>query len=493
VHLPLLSPERIARSARPPEAPFATVATVRNAVRIVTLDRRALSLGLTPDLTLADARARVPELVAFDHDPDADGAMLDWLAEACDRYTPMVAVDPPDGLVLDITGCTHRFGDSDVRLGDDLKQRLAKLRLTARIATGVTPDAAIALARHGGTDVAALPVTALRVDAATHLALNRAGLRTIKALAAMPKAPLAARFGTDLPVLLDRLLGHEDARITPRRRPAAIETEARFAEPIARTEDVLATIARLIAEAAIAMSERGVGGRSFGIALFRSDGHVARLHVETAQPVREARILDRLFRERIDALADPLDPGFGYDLVRLHILETEASAPEQLGLEGGNLAQGELAALIDRLTVRLGKGRVRRFAPVDTHIPEQQMLELPVSGPRAAGIWQVPEPGEPPLRPIHLFDPPQRIEVMAEVPDGPPRWFKWRRTRHDVARHEGPERIAAEWWTRADNAGLTRDYYRVEDGRGRRYWLFRHGLYGHEKAHPDWYLHGLFA
>ena len=136
---------------------------------------------------------------------------------------------------------------------------------------------------------------------------------------------------------------------------------------------------------------------------------------------------------------------------------------------------------------------MRRFAPVDTHIPEQQMLALPVADTPRETSWQAPEPGEPPLRPIHLFDPPHRIEVVAEVPDGPPRRFKWRRTMHDVLRHEGPERIAAEWWRRADGAGLTRDYYRVEDVRGRRFWLFRHGLYGTEKPHPDWYLHGLFA
>jgi protein ImuB len=479
----MLPSERIRREKQP-DAPFALVAKVRSAMRIMAVDAAARALGLTPGLTLADARARVPELLVFDDDPAADAALLGWLADACDRYTPMVAVDVPQGLVLDMTGCRGPA------LGE---AQFTRLGLTAHLARATTPDAALALARFGGEDVRALPVAALRVDAEVHLALRRAGLRRIGDVAALPPAPLAARFGADLPVLLDRLLEREDVRITPRRAPPEIETEARFAEPVARTADVLATISQLVGEAAEVLSGRGVGGRAFAVALFRSDGHVARLGIETGQPTRDAKLLDRLFRERIDALADPLDPGFGYDLIRLAVMVVEPLAPEQLRLDGGKVAATEMAALIDRLGVRLGRGRVRRFVPVDTHIPEQGALALPVAdGPRG-GMWPVPEPGEPPLRPIHLFDPPHRIEVMAEVPDGPPRRFKWRRTMHEVARHEGPERIAAEWWRRADGAGLTRDYYRVEDVRGRRFWLFRHGMYGAEKAHPDWYLHGLFA
>ena len=492
VFLPFLPSERIGRK-KPPDAPFALVKKRRGSMQLVAIDKAALALGLAPGLPLADARARVPELVVFDHDPGADAALLDWLAEACDRYTPMVAADPPHGLILDITGCVHPYADAERGLGNDLARRLKQLGLTARLALAITPDAALALARYGGDDIRALPVAALLVESDIHVALGRAGLKTIGDIAKLPSAPLAARFGEYLPALLARLLGHEDVRITPRRLLAVIETEARFAEPIARTNDMLTTIAQLVEEAAVTLSERGVGGRRFSVALFRSDGHVARLSVETGQPVRDPAILDRLFRERIDALADPLDPGFGYDMIRLAVHVVEPLAPEQLRLDGGKVANRELAALIDRLGTRLGRNRVRRFAPVDTHIPEQTALEFPAVQMRKAGIWPKPEPGEPPLRPIHLFDPPHRIEVIAEAPDGPPRRFKWRRTMHEVARHEGPERIAAEWWMRRDNSGLTRDYYRVEDARGRRYWLFRHGLYGSEKPHPDWYLHGLFA
>ena len=296
-----------------------------------------------------------------------------------------------------------------------------------------------------------------------------------------------------MPTLLARVLGEEDVRITPRRRPPDIHVEHRFAEPMALSATALATLDSLMGRAAVILSERGCGGRRFEAALFRSDGHVARLGIETGQPTRDARVIGRLFRERIDTLADPLDPGFGYDLIRLAVPVAETLAPRQLPLEGGAVTDAELAALVDRLSTRLGRNRVRRYASGDSHVPEQAAFELPVAEPTGPMTWPEPETGEPPLRPLHLFDPPHRIDVMAAVPDGPPLWFRWRRLRHDVTRAEGPERIAAEWWRRRSGTGLTRDYYRVEDAHGRRFWLFRHGLYGIERPLPDWYLHGLFA
>jgi protein ImuB len=205
----------------------------------------------------------------------------------------------------------------------------------------------------------------------------------------------------------------------------------------------------------------------------------------------------RLMNERVEGLSDPLDPGFGFDLIRLSVPVTEPLGVSQLRLEGGAAREAEVDALIDRLSTRLGRDRVRRLVALDTHIPEQMQLELPaVEAGQPSANWPMPASGEPPLRPLHLFDPPQPIEVVAEVPDGPPHRFRWKRKFHEVRRFEGPERIASEWWKRrdgvVDRAGLTRDYYRVEDARGRRFWVFRHGLY-EEKPDPRWYLHGLFA
>ena len=465
---------------------------VRGGMRLAAVCPRAHALGLTPGLTLADARARLPDVRTRPHAPAADAALLDWLADGCERYTPTVAVDLPHVLVLDITGCTHRYGGA-AGLADDLGRRLARHGLTAVLARARTPDAAVARARFSSLTVDALPVDALRVDPATHGALRRAGLAHVGDLVDRPRAPLAARFGKALTDALDRLTGAVDAHVVPRRAAPEVSAQARFAEPVALAAQVMATLDRLLGEVAVGLGARGAGGRRFEAALFRSDGHVARLAVDTAAPTRDPRLVARLFAERIDSLADPLDPGLGYDLIEVAVPVAEPLHAGQLQLDGGAVGDAELDALLDRLATRLGRGRIRRLRVADSHIPEQAAFELPHGDIAPALAWDAPAPGEPPLRPLHLFAQPLRIEVMAEVPDGPPRWFRWQQQRHDVARAEGPERIAAEWWKRRSGRGATRDYYRVEDARGQRFWLFRHGLYGAEKAVPEWYLHGLFA
>ena len=491
---PMLSADRWRRDAQGgSSSPRAFIEKQRGAMRIVAVDEAALALGIAPGMALADARARVPDLAAVDHDPKADAALLERVADDCDRTTPMVALDPPDGLILDMTGCGHIWG-GETELVSALTARLGRAGLTLRLAFAETPDRARALARHGED----LPILALDLDEDRTTALRRAGLYRIADLAARPRAPLAARFGEEMVAKLARVLGEEDIRISPQRVPPALFVMRRFAEPVAVTDYMLAALKMLALEAETALRERGSGGRRFTASLFRSDGETRRLVIETGAPTRDPALLMRLFRERIEALADPLDPGFGYDALRLDVAVTEPLGAAQLGLEGQVAAEAEVAGLVDRLSTRLGSHRVQRFAAGNTHIPEQAAFAFPASTPPTPQQWPTPEPGEPPLRPLHLFDPPHPIEVIAEVPDGPPRRFRWRRTMHDVTRYEGPERIGSEWWKRKDghepgNGGLTRDYFRVEDARGRRFWLFRHGLYGTEKTNPDWYLHGLFA
>ena len=476
--------------------PFAVIERVRGAQRLHAVDPQAVRMGIGPGMTLADARARLPELEAFDHQAHDDHLWLERLADGCHRYTPWTMLDPPDGLVLDVTGCTHLMG-GEAGLIADLDARLRRLGVAARIAGGDTPDAARALARHhsvGASEVEAvrrLPVEALDLEDEATQALRRAGLKTVGDVTARPLSAIAARFGEDAVSRVRRLTGEVDSPLTPRIIAPPLSVERRFAEPVARTEHVLEVLGDLLAEVAVRLAETQEGGRRFEMRLFRSDGLVQPLAVETGQPSRDVAAILRLFREQIDTLADPIDPGFGFDLIRLDVPLVEALGAAQLRLEGGAVAETEVGALIDRLSTRLGRGRVRRFVARDRHLPEQAELTLPAVEAAPAGDWPQPEAGEPPLRPIHLFDPPQRIEPMAsEVPDGPPRRFRWRRQWHDVARVEGPERIAAPWWL--DRQAPTRDYYRVEDRRGRRFWIFRHGLY-EETATPDWYIHGLFA
>ena len=467
-------------------------------MRLVACDAAALTLGMMPGLALADARARVPELVAYDYDPQADQRLLLWLADSCELYTPTCAVDPPQGLILDITGCAHLVGEDEATLAVELQKRLRRHGFTARTALGKTPDSARAKAKFAVRTISDLPVEALDMDVKTHQALRRAGLRKIADLAIRPRQPLAARFGKACTLKLARLLEEEDPHITPRRVPPVIRVERNFAEPVARTNDVLLVIEQLAGEAAVVLGERGEGGRRFEVTLFRSDGHVARLAVDTGTPTRDPALLNRLIRERIDALADPLDPGFGYDLIRLAVPVAETLANTQMGLESKVDIQAEGAALIDRLSVRLGSDRVRNFHAGNSHMPEYASHERDALSGSPTGVWPKAEPDEPPSRPFRLFDPPQPIDVIAEIPDGPPRQFRWRRKLYQVTLYEGPERIAAEWWRHKggyepSRGGLTRDYYRVEDSEGRRFWVFRHGLYGREKIAPGWYLHGLFA
>jgi protein ImuB len=248
------------------------------------------------------------------------------------------------------------------------------------------------------------------------------------------------------------------------------------------------------------LERRGAGGRTFEACFFRVDGACPRVTIETAAPTRDPGVLIRLFRLRIDALADPINPGFGFDAVRLAIGRSEPLALRQDDLAGAPHEAADahaIAALVDRLIARFGArfghDSVQRFITRDTHDPVRAGAAVPYLATAASDPWPQPEPGRPPARPLTLFPEPQPIEAVAEVPDGPPLRFRWRRVLHTVARAEGPERIAPEWWRVGGGDLATRDYYCVEDETGHRFWLFRDGLYTAPHARPRWFLHGLFA
>lgn len=489
--------------AKPPDTPFVLVAKVKGALRLRAVDARALAQGLKPGTALADARAREPALIVADMDADADRHWLERMARHCHRWSPLVAIAPPDGITLDIAGVEHLFG-GEAGLITEIEQDFVAAGMTLRLAAAATAEGAQALARHAATPgtneraaIGALAVAALGLDDDATLALRRAGLKTVHDVMTRPAASIAARFGSRAVTALRRLTGEAHAPINPLPQPAPLRFERRFAEPIGHESAVAHYFLDLLTEAARALAERGLGGRRFAITLVRSDGAHHRLDIETGLPTRDPALVLRLFDERIASLADPLDPGFGYDQMLLAVSAAEPLGASQPALDGSEQNDAVLAELIDRLSTRLGACSLRRLSPYDSHIPEQAQLALPAIQPRAPLRWPTPPAGEPPLRPLFLFDPPQPVEVIAEVPDGPPHRFRWRRKLHEVRLYEGPERIAAEWWQRAGGempgqGGLTRDYFRIEDVRGRRYWIFRHGLYD-EKPQPKWYLHGLFA
>jgi protein ImuB len=491
--------------------PCVVVVRQNNALQIFALDDAAARLGLEPGLPLANARAICPQLRVFDADEAADISALNAIADWCDRFTPLVALDCPHGLFLDITGCVHLFG------GEAAMMRLMCEVLTAQ---GFAVSAAIAgtavcartMTRHvhgrivcDGEEADAvrpLPVSALGTSEAVVTGLRRAGLKTIGDVASRARHEITARFGAGFTTLLEQALGQGDAPISPRKPLPDYIVEKRFAEPVATDTVISATLSGLAGMLVAAMAQQGKGARRLEARFFRTDGAVRTIMVDTGQPVTRAEVVDRLFRERLSALSDPLDPGFGFDLIRLSSSRTEIVVQQQRDLDANVHDNDELAALIDRIAARVGGRRVVVHLPQDTHIPERAVLAASAQHHLAAAAhaaWPARAAGEPPLRPLRLFERPEEIKVIAQVPDGPPARFVWRRATHAVVRAEGPERVAMEWW-RPQGEMLTRDYFRVEDEAGLRFWLYRDGLYDREivqeegkAVQPHWFMHGLFA
>lgn len=501
-----LATDRIARrSSAPHDAPLAVVATIDQALRITALNDAAARLRLTAGMALADARAMYPGLPVADADPQADARLLVAVADWCDRYTPLIGLDTPDGLLLDVTGCVHLF-QNEVALCRDLVRRLAMQGFAARVAVADSVGCAWAMARYGDhliiesgkqrDALAPLPLAALRLAPDIIDALAQVGLKRIADVLDKPRAPMAARFGTAFIRAVDRALGQEDEPIVPRLPVPAAIVERRFPDPIAYEDDVLGTIEHLARDLDRMLERRGEGARVIQLALFRADGQVHRLEIGTAAPVRDPLRIRRLFTDRLAALGDACDPGFGYDMVRLSALVTERTTPPQTGFAGDDAAnEAELAHLIDRLGARFGLRRVTRLEPQDTHIPEFAVTPVPAHAPRHLPLpaYDLAQDTLAPPRPVRLFTRPELIDVTALVPDGPPLRFRWRHLLHEVARAEGPERIAMEWWHDMQGTPLTRDYFRIEDRGGMRAWLYREGLYSREVAQPRWFLHGLCA
>ncbi|MEP9367875.1 DNA polymerase Y family protein [Xanthobacter sp. VNH20] len=655
-----LSTDRIERSL-PPEmraAPRATLVLEKSALRLAALNAAARSLGLVPGLSLADARARHPDLQVVDHAPEADARLLGHVADACERYTPLLALDAPDTLILDISGCAHLFG-GERALVADLRARVMARGYSNRAAIAATLGAAWAFAHFGarpalvaeeGADLAALlaplPLAALRLDAGGLAALSRLGFTRVGDLAGKPRAPLTARFGTDLLRRLDQASGLAREPVDHRFPPPRFCAERSLSDPIERIEDVLGLAHHLATKLAPALERAGQGARHLELTLFRVDGQVTRLKVGASRPLRDPLAIRRLFAEKVAQVAS-LDAGFGFDLLRLGVTLAEDMAPHQHGFDARQAEEAALDSLVDRLAARFGAGRVQHLAVADAHLPEEAgqatalarrrlpfdagaladparilagseaacleaapdlafapldktavrpspqgapaagerqerpsqegkgledgkaaqaipfparpfparprpvsppadparpapvlialprapdaaisptPMPAPVSAPspptrgrRSSPPPASPRPAERPdaggaVRPQRLFATPEAVEAVAEVPDGAPVRFRWRRRIHHVARVEGPERIAAPWWREPALrlAGLppaahpdlllegalhtpTRDYFRVETNDGLRLWLFRAGLYGAETSRPAWYVHGLFA
>ncbi len=481
----------------------ALLVTARHDGRKLVIDgatAEARAIGLHPGLPVGEAQARVPGLVVCPADPDGEDASLRRLARLCLRYAPLTAPAPPDGVLVDATGCAHLFG-GERRLLRAMVESCAALGFEARAAIAGTPGAAIAVARHGMPDangcaivppggeassLADLPPEALRLDAALCAELRRLGLGTIADLRRLPRGPLARRYGAIVMRRLDQALGALDEPIGPEAPPRPIASRLGFVEPLLTADAFGTVIARLVDDVCGRLDTARLGARRLELCFERVDGTEATIRVATSRPVRRPVHLARLLADRLETI----DPEPGVEAMRLSVRRAETLDPVQEGAPFASGAIGaDVAPLVDTLVNRLGVRQVWRPDPVESDVPERAVRPVPFFSPApAARSWP-----EALARPVRLLDPPQPVTVMALVPDHPPASFIWRRVRHVVRHADGPERIAGEWWRRPGEVRALRDYFRVEDEDGQRFWLFRRGD-GRDPETGDmrWFVHGVF-
>lgn len=531
VWLPAWPIERMRRAepgAVPDDRPFALVEAGAHGIVVVAVNLLARGEGLRPGQSLADARAIFPGLLTRKIERDKDRAALLALTRWSGRYGPARNSDGDRGLWIDVTGVPHLFG-GEHRLMTDLVGRLRAFGLTVRAALADTILAGAALARFApvGNEgfaiapagqmqdaLAGLPVEALGLDDEAVLLLKRLGLRRIGQLYGLPRAALARRFRELGPArrraknpagLAGAVLARLDAALGQAPEAKCAFTEAPrplarriFSEPLISSEGVESAVAELAADLCRMLDQSGEGARRLRLCVYRVDGTVAEVRAGTSRPCRELGHLMQLLAPKISVI----DAGFGIDVLTLEATSLEPLDPTQVSLSAGlaSDAEADPAQLIDKLANRLGAERVVRLAPYGSHIPERAEVRVPaLTGKTSAGAE--PEAGWPRIaavRPPLLFATPEPITVLAEVPEGPPARFTWRRVSHTVAKAEGPERIEPEWWRALGPLAKPprpRDYYRIEDDRGGRYWVFREGLYDRdpEAGPPVWYMHGLFG
>lgn len=488
-----------------PRQPFVLAADSSGGPRIVTLNAAAEAEGLMVGDQVADARAKVQGILQVRAaDPAADAVALRRLALWATRYTPAVspwsAENGADGLFLDVTGAAHLFGGEKALLAD-LARRLKCFGLPARLAITATPGAAWALSHCHSLPMAALdtgeearalsplPIEALRLSPDTSMTLRRLGFKRVGSLIDKPRAPFAARFETELLRRLDQALGRAAEPLALLAPPPTYRSLRQLLEPISTQEAIVAVTTCLMEDLVPALVRDGVGARALRLALYRVDGEVTGIDLGLAMPTGSPAHVARLVELRLERIVEMIDAGFGFEALSLAVTVAERMEPRQAALaatcDDANKAERQ-AALIDSLKQRLGSRCVRRLEPVASHLPERAETSC------AAGTlpaWPTPDETRP--RPILLLPRAEPAEVVALVPEGPPKRFRWRGMTHSVAQAQGPERIASEWW-RHRRPQPTRDYYVVEDKAGRRFWLYREGLYERETTAPRWFVHGLF-
>lgn len=488
----LVSEGMIRRRPQLKDKLFVVAAPEHGRMRITAVCAGVRRQGVYAGMTVADARTLVADIQVLDDAPALPGQLLTGLGYWCIRYTPTVATDLPDGLVLDATGCTHLWG-GEAAYVEAIQSCLQALGYTTRIAMAGTVGAARALARYGQRQITVtppgeekpailpLPPAALRLETAVTERLQKLGLCTIGHFINMERSVLRRRFGLGLLNRIDQALGWKEEPLLPLQPVEPFLERLPCPEPVVTRTGIEIALQQLLHTLCERLVKEGRGLCKAVFKACRVDEEVQQIAIGTHLPSCQPTHLFKLFELKIDQVA----PGPGIELFLLEAPKVEKTRIAQGVLwNHGGFNDNRLAELLDRLTGKLGSGIVHRYLPDEHYWPERSfkeaasLTEQPVTG------WRDDRP-----RPLRLLHIPEPVEVAAPVPDYPPIHFRHKGQLHTIKKADGPERIEAEWWIAE---GEHRDYYVVEDETGARYWLFRLGHYTGDKP-CQWYLHGYFA
>jgi protein ImuB len=460
---------------------------------ITAANAEAMRHGIVTDMVLADARSIVPDVHVVDDQPELPEKLLRRLAGWCIRFTPVVAVDLPDGLLFDSTGCAHLWGGEKKYLEAIVKKLIGR-GYDVAVAMADTPGVAWALARYSTgksncvcsppdkhlNALLPLPAEALRVETEAVDRLNKLGLHKIQQFIEMPRASLRRRLGKGFIDRLDVVVGRREDTINPVIPVPPYQERLPCLEPIVTKEGIEIALDELLKSLCLRLRKEQKGLRQAAFKAYRVDGKIEQVEIGTSRPSHHVMHLFKLFELKISTI----EPALGIELFVLEAskVEDHFAAQEDLWESRGGLGDERLSELLDRITIKTGIQPVR-YLPAEHYWPERSIKITTSLQENATTGWQTER-----LRPLLLLLHPEKIEVTAPIPDYPPMLFQHRGKLHRIAKADGPERIEQEWWLQQ---GQHRDYYRVEDEEGKRYWLFRLGHY-HDKTY-QWYLHGYFA
>jgi protein ImuB len=471
--------------------PFVLRAPSHGRMIIAAVNAMAESKGIDPGMVLADARALLPDLHVQDHKPALADKLLKRLAEWCIRFTPIAAADPPDGIFLDVTGCSHLWGGDEPYLAE-IVRKLTTRGYDVRAAIADTPGVAWGVARFGmeplvitgGKLIEALsplPPQALRLEEETVVRLHKLGLHQVGKFLSLPRSALRRRFGQHLMVRLDMALGRIAEPIVPVVPVEPHHERLPCMEPIVTATGIAIALRQLLETLCLRLRHEQKGLRTAAFKCYRVDGKVEKVEVGTSRPTHHVDHLFKLFEIKLSTI----EPALGIELFVLEaiVVEEHYAHQEKMWEGSGGLEDARLAELMDRLAVRIGMKAIHRYVADAHHWPERSFRRVISLEEQPMTPWRTDN-----LRPLYLLRIPERIDVTAPIPDYPPMLFRYKGVVHKIARADGPERIEQEWWLQQ---GQHRDYYCVEDEEGNRYWLFRLGSYDEEN--DKWYLHGVFG